>query len=54
LRTTRSCSRRCATRARSGPGRGRVGPRCVHGNPLGKDETSELRQRMTERIKKGG
>jgi hypothetical protein len=34
LRTTRSCSRRCATRARSGPGRGRVGPRCVHGNPL--------------------
>jgi hypothetical protein len=34
LRAARSCSRRCAARARSGSGRGRVGPRGVHGHPL--------------------
>jgi hypothetical protein len=34
LRPARSCSRRCAARARSCSGRGRVGPRGVHGHHL--------------------
>jgi hypothetical protein len=34
LRVARSCSCRCVARVRSGSGRGRVGPRGVHGHPL--------------------
>jgi hypothetical protein len=43
LRVARSFSRRCATRARLGPGRGRVGPRGVYGHQLqGVSERSDL------------
>jgi hypothetical protein len=55
LRAARSCSRRCAAHARSGSGRGRVGPCGVHGHHLqrasetpGYDDTPRI-----NRLKRG-